>query len=196
MYSQSGIRDRFPQSSPQRARFIRINRHPFRVVLIPLVWEDTLWNSAIRGHHNMSTLIRIPAGHMRFVPAHTQSDEATSILSQAKWPVEFLLVANAKGRETFICHERIHQILGPAILATCLLAPAQTHVVPTPPSNRGRFEGCLIPPPRRSLSTCPTTLGRTSPYGPATSPRRISPGNNFAEDPTPRLNTHPNTPHL
>ena len=44
---------------------------PFLVVLILQVWEDTPWNSpAIRGHHNMSTLIRIPAGHMRFVPAH------------------------------------------------------------------------------------------------------------------------------
>ena len=42
---------------------------PFLVVLILLIWEDTPWNSAIiLGHHNMSTLIRTPAGHMRFVP--------------------------------------------------------------------------------------------------------------------------------
>jgi hypothetical protein len=58
---------------------------PFPVVLILLVWEDTPWSSAaIRGHHNMSTLIRIPAGHMRFVPAHKQSDEANPVLSPAK----------------------------------------------------------------------------------------------------------------
>jgi hypothetical protein len=57
----------------------------FLVVLILPVLDDTPWNSAtIRGHHNMSTLIRIPAGHMRFVPAHKQSDEATPILSPAK----------------------------------------------------------------------------------------------------------------
>jgi len=49
---------------------------PFLVVLILPVWEDTQWNSAaIRDHHNMSTLIRISAGHMCFVPAHKQSDE-------------------------------------------------------------------------------------------------------------------------
>ncbi len=43
----------------------------FLVVLILPIWEDTPWNSAaIRGHHDMSTLIRIPAGHMRFVTAH------------------------------------------------------------------------------------------------------------------------------
>ena len=58
---------------------------PFLVVLILPVWDDTPWKSAaIRGHHNMSTLIRIPAGHMRFVPAHKQSDETNPILSPAK----------------------------------------------------------------------------------------------------------------
>ena len=71
--------------------------------------EDTPWNSAaIRGHHNMSTLTWIPAGHMRFVPAHKLSDEATPILSPAKWPVEFFLIANAKGRETCIFRDQIH----------------------------------------------------------------------------------------
>ena len=57
----------------------------FLVVLILPIWEDTPWNSAaIRGHHNMSTLIWIPAGHIWFVLAHKQSDEATPILSPAK----------------------------------------------------------------------------------------------------------------
>ena len=43
----------------------------FLMVLILRVWENTPRNSAaIRGYHNMSTLIHIPAGHMRFVPAH------------------------------------------------------------------------------------------------------------------------------
>jgi hypothetical protein len=74
----------------------------------------------------MSTLIRIPARHMRFVPAHKQSDEARLVLYPDKWPVEFVLIANAKSRETFICHDRIHQILSPAIQAACLLAPDQT----------------------------------------------------------------------
>ncbi len=79
---------------------------PFLVVLILPVWEDTPWNSAaIRGHHNMSTLTR-----MRFVPAHKQSDETNPILSPAKWPVELVRIANEKGRETFICPDRIQQI--------------------------------------------------------------------------------------
>jgi len=55
----------------------------------------------------MSTLIHIPAGHMRFVPAHKQSDGATSDLSPAKWPVEVALIANEKGRKTFLSRDRI-----------------------------------------------------------------------------------------
>ncbi len=85
---------------------------PFLVVLILPVWEDTLWNSAaIRGHHNMSILIRIPAGHMRFVPAHKQSDKANPVLSPTKWPVELVLIANEKGREICVCHYRIIRYL-------------------------------------------------------------------------------------
>jgi len=88
--------------------YSEVQETPFLVVLILHVWDDTPWNSAaIRGHHNMSTLIRIPAGHMRFVPAHKQSDEANPVLSPAKWPVELVLIAIEKGRETFICHDRI-----------------------------------------------------------------------------------------
>ena len=72
---------------------------PFLVVMILPIWEDIPGNSAvICDHHNMSTLIRIPAGHMRFVTAHKQSDEANPVLSPAKWPVDLVLIANDKGR--------------------------------------------------------------------------------------------------
>ena len=69
---------------------------------------------------------------MRLVPAHKQSDETTSVLSPEKWPVEFVLIANDKGQETFVSHDRIHQIISPAIQATCLLPTAQTLFFPTP----------------------------------------------------------------
>ena len=63
----------------------------------------------------MTNLISIPAGHMRFVPGHKQADEATAIFSPAKWPVEFVLIGNPKGREAFMDHDRIHTILAPPI---------------------------------------------------------------------------------
>ncbi len=43
----------------------------FLVVTILSVWDDSPWNStAIRGHGDLPTFIRIPTGHMRFVPSH------------------------------------------------------------------------------------------------------------------------------
>ncbi len=70
------------------------------VVLILPVWDNTPWNSAsIRGHRNISTFIRIPSGHVRFVPAHRQSDDTTAKLPPIKWPVELVLVSNEARRE-------------------------------------------------------------------------------------------------
>jgi len=57
---------------------------PLLVVMVLPLWDDSPWTSkAIRGHTNMSTLIRIPAGHMRFVPAHKQADDAYMDLESA-----------------------------------------------------------------------------------------------------------------
>ena len=89
---------------------------PFLVVMILPVWDDSPWTSAaIRGHSNMSTLIRIPTGHMRFIPAHKQSDDVSMALTPAKWPVELVLIANDKGREAYLNNNRIRTILAPAI---------------------------------------------------------------------------------
>jgi hypothetical protein len=58
---------------------------PFLVVMVLPVWEDTSWYSdAIRNHNNMQTLIQIPIGYMRFVPAHKQTDSNISSLPPAK----------------------------------------------------------------------------------------------------------------
>ena len=104
---------------------------------------------------------------MRFVPAHKQTDEVTPILSPAKWPVEFVLIANSKGRESFLNHERIHRILGPAIRDACVLTQDQTRFFPSPPPSRGNFGGHLAPPPRRSLPFQPATPARDLPHNPA-----------------------------
>ena len=91
----------------------------------------TPWNSAsIRSHSNITTLIRIPTGHMRFVPAHRQYDDMTAALPPAKWPVELVLVSNEAGREKYLDQSRIHRILAPAIRAVCHMAPAQIKFFP------------------------------------------------------------------
>jgi len=48
-------------------------------------------------HFNLETLIRILAGHMRFVPAHKQSNNDTTSFSPATWPVEMVLISNEDG---------------------------------------------------------------------------------------------------
>jgi hypothetical protein len=42
-------------------------------------------------------------------------EEATYDLSPAKWPAEFVLISNEKGRKAILNHERIHAILASAI---------------------------------------------------------------------------------
>ena len=55
------------------------------VVLVLSIWEDTPWcPAAIRSHPNLETLIQIPTRHVRFVPAHKQTDGDTSSLPPAK----------------------------------------------------------------------------------------------------------------
>ena len=75
--------------------------------------------------------------------------------------MEFVLIANSKGRESFLGHDRITRILCPAIQATCNLTQEQTRFFPTPPPARGTFGGRLTSPPRRSLPAQPATPAQT-----------------------------------
>jgi len=85
----------------------------------------------------MSTLIRIPMGYMRFVPAYRQSDEATADLSPAKWKVGLIIIANAKRPGALLTHDRIQSILAPTVQATCRLKPEETLFFPTPGGGGG-----------------------------------------------------------
>ena len=68
----------------------------------------------------MTTLIRIPAGHMRFVPTHRELYDMTTDLSPTKWTMEIVLIYNATGRETYLDHSWVHMILSPAIEDICM----------------------------------------------------------------------------
>ncbi len=90
--------------------------------MVLLLWDDSQWTSiAIRGHTNMSTLIRIPSEHMRFFPSDKQTDETSIELKPAKWPLELVLIANDMGREVYLDNERIQTIISPAIQTICRL---------------------------------------------------------------------------
>jgi hypothetical protein len=92
------------------------NEISFLVVLVLPLWNDTPWNAAsIRDHRNMGTLIRIPVGHMRFVPTRRQSDDLTASLPPAKWPMEGVLISSEAARENCLDQARIRRILSRAI---------------------------------------------------------------------------------
>ena len=140
---------------------------PLLVVMVLPVWEDTPWSSAaIRSHPNMETLIQIPAGHMRFVPAHKQTDGDTTSLTPAKWPVELVLISNEAGKQQFIDRARIAQILTPALCRVCQLSPDQIQFFPkTLPRTSGPPTTPAGSPPR-PIPTCPATLApHTPPLG-------------------------------
>jgi hypothetical protein len=131
----------------------------FLVVLILPVWDDTPWSSkAIRGHTNTSTLIRIPTGCMRFVPAHKKADDSSMELTPAKWPVDLVLIANEEGRAAaFLDTDMIHVILALAIKATCRLNPEETIFFLPPLSLRHTTSFRTTTHPTRPLPTNPAT---------------------------------------
>ena len=137
---------------------------PFLVVMVLPVWEDTPWYlAAIRSHHNLETLIQIPAGHLRFVPAHKQSDRDTTSLPPAKWPVELVLISNEESRNQFVNRDHIHQILAPALRSTCQISTDQLRFFPNTREKRGQP---YTPPkerPMRPFTICPAAISPPTP---------------------------------
>ena len=81
----------------------------------------------------MSTLIRIPSGHMRFVPANKQTNDESMEPKPAKWPVvELILIANELGREAYLDNDMIRNIISLAIQTICRLKPEDTIFYPPP----------------------------------------------------------------
>ena len=113
----------------------------------------------------MTTLICIPTGQMRFVPARRQSDDVTAALSPVKWLVELVFISNEAGQERYLDQsQHIIQVV-------CHMAPAQTKFFPPKIftstgalPQRGHHPTCLIP-------RFPATMPKTWPWTPSTPPR-------------------------
>ncbi len=67
----------------------------------------------------------MPAGHMRFVPSHKQTDNVIDALPLAKWHVELVLISNEADRNAFLALECLHDILSHAVQKVCKLDPGQ-----------------------------------------------------------------------
>ncbi len=84
----------------------------------------------IRNQRNVETLVQIPAGHMRFIPAHKQTDGDIASLAAAKWSVDLVLISNATCKEHFVNMDRIHQVLAPALCSACQMTSEHINFFP------------------------------------------------------------------
>ena len=73
----------------------------------------------------METLIQIPAGHMRFVLAHKQTDGGTIPLPPTKWPIELVLISNEASRNHYVSINRVNHVLVPALRNVCHMTSEQ-----------------------------------------------------------------------
>jgi hypothetical protein len=137
---------------------------PFLMVMVIPVWEDTPWYSAaIRSQINLETLIQTPAGHMRFVRAHKQTDSDTTSLPLAKWPVELVLISSEERRNQFVNMYRINQILAPALRIACHMTTGQLRFFPNTRAEEGRP---YTPPGGTAYKTLPMLPGSNLPTHP------------------------------
>jgi hypothetical protein len=150
---------------------------PLLVIFILPAWEDTPWRTqATLSHPNLSIIAHLQAHQLKFVPTHKQLDADLDItrLRPADWPVDVVMVANAEGRQAYLHHDRLQQILIPDILQSCL-DPTQTIT--------------LFPQTHLPAQTLPFSLP-TIPFRPL--PRFRTPNNNkdvhFIQNPA-TLNT-------
>ncbi len=173
MLSQPRIRTRrYAKGCPTRAYSSDHTDAPFLAVMVLPVWDDSPWTSnAIRGHPNMSTLIRIPTGHVRFVPANKQTDDASIELKPVKWPVDLILIANDKGRESYLDNDRVQAILAHAIQAVCKLRQEETICIPPTLHPRPTTALRALACPTRPLPHSPAITTRLPLAGPLTPPQ-------------------------
>jgi len=110
---------------------------PFMVVLILPAWEDSPWRThAILQHPNLTTLAHLPANQLKFIPSHIQLDKDLNIstLRPAVWPVDLIIIANEEGRQAYLHHDRLQNILISGLQQACqdtnlpiTLFPNNTH---------------------------------------------------------------------
>jgi hypothetical protein len=96
--------------------------NPFLVVLILPAWEDSPWRThAILQHPNLTTLAHLPANQLKFIPSHKQLDKELNLstLRPADWPVDLIIIANEEGRQAYLHHDRLQNILIPGLQQAC-----------------------------------------------------------------------------
>ena len=120
----------------------------------------------------MEILFQIPAGHMRLILAHKQTDIDTTSLQPVKWLVELVLISNKEGRNQFFNMDRINQILAPALRSAGHMTAYQLIFFPNTRELEGRPYTPPVERPTRPFPLCLAAISpRTPPTGIPTSSR-------------------------
>ena len=165
---------------------------PFLCLLVLPRWDDTPWRSAdILSHENIEILASLAPRQMRFTPADVPPElqPPPSPLPPAKWPVDFVLVANHAGRSRWLDIHKLQTIFVPALRQLCATPDQHIELFPNshtpraPPTNQVNQPTTAKSPtsshpharhhPHHPPAPC-TTLGiRTRPFYSVDDTRRL-----------------------
>jgi hypothetical protein len=165
--------------------------NPFLVVLILPAWEELPWRThAILQHPNLTTLAHLPANQLKFIPSHKQLDKDLNLstLRPANWPIDLSIIENEEGRQAYLHHDRLQNILIPGLQQACQDTNQTITLFPTnTPPQQNTTTLVLLTPPTRPLPMnrppATTTTPITTPHN--TNPSTTSKNKNKAHTPFP-----------
>ena len=109
---------------------------PFLCLFILPRWDDTPWRSAdIMAHEHIEILASLPNHQMRFAPANVDPTNPLPPLPPARWPVDFVIVANTAGRTNWLNIHKLQTIFTPALRHLCAVPDQHIELFPEPPHS-------------------------------------------------------------
>ena len=132
---------------------------PFLCLFILPRWDDTPWRSAdIMAHEHIEILASLPNHQMRFAPANVDPTNPLPPLPPARWPVDFVIVANTAGRTNWLNIHKLQTIFTPALRHLCAVPDQHIELFPEPRPPR--------PPstPHSPLDSLASPTSRPPPY--------------------------------
>ena len=130
---------------------------PFLCLLVLPQWDDTPWRSAdILSHECIEILASLPPYHMKFASEEACPELPSANPTPSSWPVDFVLVANRKGRDKWLDIHKLQTIFVPALRLHCAVPDHHIELFPT---LKHRADPPLTPPqpPPRPPRTLPPT---------------------------------------
>jgi len=130
------------------------------------------------------------------MPSHKQLDKDLNLshLRPADWPVDLIIIANEEGRQAYLHHDRLQNILIPGLQQACQDTNLIITLFPnnTPPQQNATTLVLPTPPTRPLLRNRPPATTTTTIVNPhSTFPPTTSKNTNKADTPHPPIQEIP-----